>query len=80
MDSISALDAVAIKLARQPKGWMPYLYEALDQGGIQVTGCMTGVFTRGPRKGQTKYLVNERRVTVFVPPKRRKLVQNGRTK
>lgn len=36
-------------------GWKPYAYEVME-GGCLVTGCVpSGVFTRGPRKGEPKF-------------------------
>jgi hypothetical protein len=63
---VLGMDVLAIKKAGDIPGWFPYLYSAV-KGGIMVTGCMTTTYSRGPRKGERKWLTKERRIKVFVP-------------
>lgn len=37
-------------------GWEAYQWEAADAGGSVLRGCVpSGIYTRGPRKGQPKF-------------------------
>jgi hypothetical protein len=49
----------AIRKAGNIEGWKPYLYEKI-QGGILIRGCMTAPKKRGPDKGGTKYLIDNK--------------------
>ena len=65
-DKLSAVDELAIKKAGSIPTWRPYLYDTL-RTGMQVTGCRTGRFIRGPRKGQVKFLTKKDSIIVFLP-------------
>ena len=60
-----AMDQLAIEKAGNIPGWKPYLYDSTKQG-LRVTGCLTTEFSRGPRKGETKYLTSEKRISVIL--------------
>ncbi len=65
MDNLNPMDRVAIRKANGGPTWRPYLYESIH-GAILITGCATTTKTRGPNKGDPKYLVKENRRTVAV--------------
>jgi hypothetical protein len=48
--------------------WEVYKYQSIPKMAfthIQVTGCLTSVFTKGKRKGQKKYTGEEERLFIF---------------
>lgn len=53
--SNDALDNLCRQKAKKGKDWAPYLFEAVE-GGVLVTGAATdGTYSRGPRKGRTRW-------------------------
>ena len=59
------LNALAAERAGNLPTWTPFNYERLDSG-MKVTGCLTTRYTRGPRKGQFRFLRNATRKTVVL--------------
>lgn len=64
----AAMDAAAIKIAKMPEGWHPYLWNFDYENRLVATGCMTRVKTRGPNKGELLYMTKTDRKSVHVPP------------
>jgi hypothetical protein len=65
---LESMDLAAIRKAKQPKGWRPYLYEKA-RGGLLIIGCMSRPKTRGPNKGQPHWDTSRCRVRVLVTAK-----------
>jgi hypothetical protein len=51
-----------------PYNWEVYKYQAIPSNEfthVQLTGCLTSVFTRGARIGQRKYTGEKKRTFIF---------------
>lgn len=68
------LNATACRLAGDIPGWLPYLYERAHNA-VMITGCLTVPKTRGPHKGEPKYLTKERSITVCVTAAEKELTR-----
>jgi len=62
----SELAAIAEVQPTSPT-WRPYFYDQ-QVNGLLIKGCNTTTYSRGSRKGQTKYLTKEGNKTVLVTP------------
>lgn len=51
-----------------PETWEVYKFQAIPKNEfthVEVTGCLTSVFIKGPKKGQKKYTGKEERTFVL---------------
>jgi len=55
---------VALDKVGRPAGFKFYRFEALSGSDVLYTGCVAGVYSKGPRKGKPKYDGPAQRVVV----------------
>lgn len=66
--SVKALAQAFREKYNLPDTWEPYEFKSIpapDYTHIQVTGCLTSTFVKGPKKGKKKYTGEGVRTFIF---------------